>query len=95
MNRIETSAVSHITPLSRPSTPSVRAKTTTGGAAAVELSATGRAFLAARQALTTLPVVREDLVQRLQAQVAQGGYRVDGESCAAAMLAGEEAGRGE
>jgi len=73
--------------------PTNRAPRRAGAAAGgdtLDLSPTARLFLSARQTLSALPAVRSDRVNDLQGLVSTGRYKVDGETCAAAMLPTEE-----
>jgi flagellar biosynthesis anti-sigma factor FlgM len=53
----------------------------------LDLSATGRLVLSARQALQSVPEVRERLVRDFSAQLSSGRYQTDPEAVATAMLA--------
>ena len=74
--------------------PAAERSTTHSSRDTVSLSPTGQLFVTAERSLSELPAVRENVVRRLQDQVAAGGYRVNADSVAAAILGGE-AGRDE
>ena len=58
-----------------------------GAPETLELSVIGRLVLSARQALQSVPEVRERLVRDLSARLASGRYQTDPEAVATAMLA--------
>jgi negative regulator of flagellin synthesis FlgM len=60
----------------------------TGGVSGdtVSLSPTGQLYMKAEQSLRDLPAVREGMVRGLQDQLATGGYQVNSDTVAAAIL---------
>lgn len=90
MLRIHTdTATQRITALP-PSTGSARRTGPAPSGDTLDLSPTARLFMSARQTLSALPAVRSDRVTDLQQLVSSGRYEVNGETCAAAMLASGE-----
>jgi flagellar biosynthesis anti-sigma factor FlgM len=94
MLRIHTDTTQRISALPPMNRAAPRAAAAIGGDT-IDLSPTARAFLSARQSLSALPPVRQERVGELQGLVSSGSYRVNGETCAVAMLASEEADAGE
>jgi hypothetical protein len=92
MMRIESGVSSTSSPIS-PLLPLSRTQQAAASAAkrgGAQISPTGRLFLTGRQALATLPAVRDDQVRQFQTLLSSGRYQADGEACASAMLSGQE-----
>ena len=79
-----TSIISRLRPTSAAGTPTQSRR---GNSDTVSLSPAGQLYMKAEQSLRELPSVREGRVREFQGQLATGGYHVNAESVASAMLA--------